>query len=74
MQFYTTYRKEFSQESTWRECLGGSVPLLVYNDPDYGTMDAPASSPAGSSVYRVVITKGIGDHVYGVRSTRTHSI
>ena len=70
MNIYTTYRKEFSQESVWRETLGYSVPLRVYNDPEFGSMDAKEYLPAGSSHWQCLVSRGIGNHTYGATTTR----
>ncbi len=70
MDYYTTFRKEFSQESVWRDCLGYSASLFVYNDPEFGSLDAKDSIPAGSSVWKCLVSKGIGAHVYGSTTIR----
>lgn len=71
--FYSTYRPEFSQSATWREALGMGEPLMIYNDPDNGALDAKSRSPAGSSEWRLLISKGIGPHIYGPTTTYTRS-
>jgi hypothetical protein len=69
-KFYSTYRKEFSQESVWRDSLGYTASLMVYNDPEFGSLDARETIPAGSSVWRCLVSKGIGTHVYGAATSR----
>jgi hypothetical protein len=42
-------RKEFTQESVWRDVLGYSAPLLTHAD-ETDCLDAPDYVPAGSSL------------------------
>lgn len=69
MEFYTTYRQEFSELNTWRASVGYSIPLLIYNDPDFGSLDAKEWGPAGSSVWKCLISRGNGNHTYGPTTT-----
>ena len=39
-------RQGFTEESIWRDALGGAEPLLVF--VTYGPLDAPDHMPAGS--------------------------
>ena len=71
--FYTTYRPEFSQLETWRPALP-HASLMIYNDPEWGALDAPEYVPAGSTVWRLLISRGIGPHEYGAASTKTRRI
>jgi len=43
-----TLKKEFSQESTWRDALGESEPLLIFSDWT-DCLDAPDWIPAGAT-------------------------
>ena len=70
--FYTTYRPEFSQLETWRPALPHES-LMIYNDPEWGALDSKARSPAGSTEWRLLISKGIGPHIYGPATTYTRS-
>ena len=70
----STYRKEFSQESVWRETLGYSVPLRVFSDPDFGSMDAKESLPAGSSHWQCLVFRGLGKHTYGATTTKCRRV
>ena len=73
MQYiYTTYRPEFSQLETWRSALPYES-LMIYNDPEWGALDAKTRSPAGSTEWRLLISKGIGPHIYGPATTYTRS-
>lgn len=71
--YYTTYRPEFSECAVWRQALGPGASLLVYNSPEWGSLDAKAHSPAGSSEWRCLISRGIGPHIYGPATTYTRS-
>ena len=72
--FYTEFRKEFSQESVWRDSLGYTTPLFVYNDPEFGSIDAKEFLPAGSSVWKCLVTKGIGPHTFGAATSKARRI
>jgi hypothetical protein len=63
------FNPEFSQQSTWRKALGASEPLLVANDPEFGSLDAKAVLPAGSSTFSCLIARGSGSHTYGAAGT-----
>ena len=64
-----TYRIEFSQQSVWRKALGDSEPLRIASDPDFGSLDAKEYLPAGSSHWQCLISKGIGQSIYGAATT-----
>ena len=68
---FTMYRKEYCQLEVWRDAVGSNFPLYVFNDPEFGALDAPMALPAGSSVWRVLVSRGTGSHTYGATSTKT---
>ena len=72
MNFYTTYRPEFSELATWRQALPTGA-LLVYNSPEFGALDAKDRSPAGSSEWRCLVSCGTGQHTYGAATTYTQA-
>lgn len=73
MQTYTIFRPEFSEAAVWRNVVPPGVPLLIYNSPEFGALDAKAHSPAGSSEWRLLVSRGTGQHTYGAATTYTNS-
>ena len=48
-------RKDYSEETVWREALGNSEPLLVYSAME-ATLDAPDFIASGSTVADSYVT------------------